>query len=157
MGLPTGPHRRYDPLTDQWVLVSTGRTKRPWLGSKERRRTADERTAFDPGCYLCPGNTRVSVAQNPDYATTFVFINDFAALRPDVGEERLDQGLLRAEAQPGTCRVICFSPRHDLTLTRMDRAGVREVIDMWAAQTFDLGVDWRWVQIFGNRGVGMPT
>jgi UDPglucose--hexose-1-phosphate uridylyltransferase len=155
MGLPIGPHRRYDPLTDQWVLVSAGRTKRPWLGSKERRASVDERPSFDPGCYLCPGNTRVSGAVNPQYTSTFVFTNDFAALRPDAGDERLDEGLLRAEAQPGTCRVICFSPRHDLTLTRMDAAGVREVIDMWAEQTLDLGADWRWVQIFENRGAAM--
>ena len=155
MALPTGPHRRYDPLTDQWVLVSAGRTKRPWLGSKERRASVDERPAFDPGCYLCPGNTRVSGAVNPDYESTYVFTNDFAALRPDAGDERYEMGLLRAEAQAGTCRVICFSPRHDLTLTRMEPAGVREVIDVWAEQTLDLGADWRWVQIFENRGAAM--
>jgi len=155
MGLPTGPHRRYDPLTDQWVLVSAGRTARPWQGSKERGARVDERPSFDPDCYLCPGNTRVSGAQNPDYTSTYVFTNDFAALRPDAGEDRLEDGLLRAEAQPGTCRVICFSPRHDLTLTQMEPAGVREVIDMWAEQTLDLGADWRWVQIFENRGAAM--
>ena len=155
MGLPTGPHRRHDPLTDQWVLVSAGRTKRPWLGTRERRAVADERPAFDPGCYLCPGNTRVNGAQNLDYASTYVFTNDFAALRPDAGGDRLDEGLLQAEAQPGTCRVICFSPRHDLTLTRMDPTGVRKVIDMWAEQTVELGADWRWVQIFENRGEAM--
>jgi UDPglucose--hexose-1-phosphate uridylyltransferase len=155
MPLPSGPHRRYDPLTDQWVLVSAGRTKRPWQGSKERQPTADERPAYDPGCYLCPGNTRVSGARNPDYTSTFVFTNDFAALRPDAGDDRLQDGLLVAEAQPGTCRVICFSPRHDLTLTRMPRADVRTVIDMWAEQTLDLGADWRWVQIFENRGAAM--
>ncbi|MEA3409759.1 MAG: galactose-1-phosphate uridylyltransferase [Candidatus Eisenbacteria bacterium] len=104
---------------------------------------------------MCPGNTRVSGAQNPEYTSTHVFTNDFAALRPDAGVERLDDGLLRAEAQPGTCRVICFSPRHDLTLTRMDPASVREVIDMWAEQTDDLGADWRWVQVFENRGEAM--
>ena len=155
MGLPIGPHRRYDPLSDQWVLVSAGRTKRPWLGRKERRAAADERPPFDPGCYLCPGNTRASGAQNPAYDATFVFTNDFAALRPDAGDDRLDDGLLRAEAQPGTCRVLCFSPRHDLTLTRMQPGGVREVIDMWAEQTTQLGEDWRWVQIFENRGEAM--
>lgn len=155
MGLPTGPHRRYDPLTDQWVLVSAGRTKRPWQGSKERTAGVDERPRFDPTCYLCPGNTRASGAVNPQYDSTYVFTNDFAALRPDVGEDGYVDGLLRAEPQPGTCRVICFSPRHDQTLTRMDPAGVRAVIDMWAEQTTDLGADWRWVQIFENRGAAM--
>jgi UDPglucose--hexose-1-phosphate uridylyltransferase len=155
MTVPTGPHRRYDPLGDRWVLVSAGRTKRPWLGSKERTVTAHERPAFDPDCYLCPGNTRVSGEQNPRYESTFVFTNDFAALQPDAGDEVYDEGLLRAEAQAGTCRVICFSPRHDLTLTGMDRSGVREVIETWAEQTIDLGARWRWIQIFENRGAAM--
>lgn len=155
MGLPTGPHRRYDPLSDQWVLVSAGRTQRPWLGREERPVVIDGRPAFDPGCYLCPGNARVSGVQNPEYASTYVFTNDFAALHPDASEERLRDGLLVAQAQPGTCRVLCFSPRHDLTLTCMDPAGVREVIDMWADQTLDLGANWRWVQIFENRGEEM--
>jgi UDPglucose--hexose-1-phosphate uridylyltransferase len=84
-----------------------------------------------------------------------VFTNDFAALRPDAGDARMDEGLLRAEAQPGTCRVICFSPRHDLTLTQMERSGVRAVIDVWAEQTTELGAAWRWVQIFENRGEAM--
>ena len=155
MLLPTGPHRRYDPLSDRWVLVSAGRTKRPWLGSKERRVAADERPAFDPDCYLCPGNTRVSGEHNPRYASTYVFTNDFAALRPDAGDDVFDEGLLRAEAQAGTCRVICFSPRHDLTLTGMEPAGVRAVVDVWAEQTADLGAHWQWVQIFENRGAAM--
>ena len=155
MGLPSGPHRRYDPLTDQWVLVSAGRTKRPWLGRKEKRATGDGRPQHDPDCYLCPRTTRVSGATNPDYDATYVFTNDFAALRPDAGDDRLDDGLLRAEAQAGTCRVLCFSPRHDLTLSRMEPAGVRQVIDMWADETSELGRDWQWVQIFENRGEAM--
>lgn len=152
MGSPTSPHRRYDPLSDQWVLVSAGRTERPWLGHKERRVVVDDRPPYDPDCYLCPGNTRASGATNPDYASTFVFTNDFAALRPDAGDEHLHDGLLVAEAQPGTCRVVCFSPRHDLTLTRMPLEGVREVVDLWAAQSIELGAQYRWVQIFENRG-----
>ncbi len=155
MALPTAPHRRYDPLTDQWVLVSAGRTQRPWLGRKERQGSADQRPSYDPGCYLCPGNTRANGRHNPAYRSTFVFTNDFAALRPDAGHERLDDGLLRAETQPGTCRVVCFSPRHDVTLTQMPLGGVREVIDLWADQTTELGAQYRWVQIFENRGEAM--
>jgi UDPglucose--hexose-1-phosphate uridylyltransferase len=153
--LPSGPHRRYDPLQDRWVLVSAGRTRRPWLGSKERRASADERPAFDPDCYLCPGNVRANGERNPHYDATYVFTNDFAALQPDGADEQTHVGLLRAESEPGTCRVICFSPRHDLTLTRMEPAGVRAVIDVWAEQTSELGARWRWVQIFENRGTAM--
>jgi UDPglucose--hexose-1-phosphate uridylyltransferase len=153
--LPHGPHRRYDPLGDRWVLVSAGRTNRPWLGSKERRASVEARPPYDPGCYLCPGNTRAGGERNPPYEATYVFTNDFAALQPDAGDERLEIGLLRAEAQPGTCRVLCFSPRHDLTLTDMAPTDVRAVIDLWAEQTTELGSRWRWVQIFENRGAAM--
>ena len=155
MGLPLAPHRRYDPLSDQWVLVSAGRTKRPWLGRKERGGPPVQRPTYDPECYLCPGNTRVSGGQNPEYDSTYVFTNDFAALRPDAGDEQLHDGLLVAEAQPGTCRVLCFSPRHDLTLTQMSSAAVREVIDLWGRETDELGADYRWVQVFENRGEAM--
>lgn len=154
MGLPLGPHRRHDPLSDRWVLVSAGRTKRPWQGRKERR-AAIEKPAYDADCYLCPGNERVNGRQNPDYESTFVFTNDFAALRPDAGDEKLHDGLLVAEAEPGTCRVVCFSPRHDLTLTHMAPENVREVIDLWATQSTELGATYRWVQIFENRGEAM--
>jgi UDPglucose--hexose-1-phosphate uridylyltransferase len=155
MGVPSGPHRRYDPLSDQWVLVSAGRTQRPWLGRREARAAAETRPAYDPGCYLCPGNTRANGERNPDYGSTFVFTNDFAALRPDVPDEHLADGLLLADAAPGTCRVVCFSPRHDLTLTDMPPAAVREVVDLWAAQSDELGERNRWVQIFENRGEAM--
>jgi UDPglucose--hexose-1-phosphate uridylyltransferase len=155
VGLPTGPHRRYDPLSDQWVLVSAGRTKRPWLGHKERQVAGEGRPAYDPACYLCPGNTRASGARNPDYSSTFVFTNDFAALRPDIPDEHLHDGLLVAESEAGTCRVLCFSPRHDLTLTDMPLDGVRQVVDLWASQSTELGTRERWVQIFENRGEAM--
>jgi UDPglucose--hexose-1-phosphate uridylyltransferase len=155
MDLPSGPHRRYDPLSDQWVLVSAGRTQRPWLGHKERRAATEARPPHDPDCYLCPGNTRANGERNPDYASTFVFTNDFAALRPDTPDERLDEGLFVAAAAPGTCRVVCFSPRHDLTLTHLPLASVREVIDVWADQTAELGEMWPWVQVFENRGEAM--
>lgn len=152
--MPQGPHRRYDPLGDEWVLVSAGRTQRPWQGRTEGPRPAD-RPAYDPGCYLCPGNARARGARNPAYSSTYVFTNDFAALRPDVPAEHLRDGLLVAESEPGTCRVLCFSPRHDVTLTNMPRADVRAVIDLWADQSAELGASYRWVQIFENRGDAM--
>ncbi|HEU0245162.1 MAG TPA: UDP-glucose--hexose-1-phosphate uridylyltransferase [Candidatus Limnocylindrales bacterium] len=148
------PHRRYDPLRDEWVLVSPGRTNRPWQGGEERLQV-EQRPPFDPACYLCPGNTRANGETNPAYATTYVFTNDFAALRPATSDAVLEDGLLRAEGEQGTCRVICFSPRHDLTLAGMDPADVRRVIDLWAAQTAELGARYRWVQVFENRGEAM--
>jgi UDPglucose--hexose-1-phosphate uridylyltransferase len=153
-GMETEPHRRRNALTGDWVLVSAGRTKRPWLGAEEPE-PPEERPVHDPDCYLCPGNTRVTGERNPDYASTFVFTNDFAALRPATSDTRLGDGLFRAEGTRGTCRVLCFSPRHDLTLAGMDAAGIRLVVDAWAEQTMELGERFRWVQVFENRGAAM--
>ncbi len=148
------PHRRYDPLTDEWVLVSTERTQRPWQGRRDTRRPT-RRVAYDPGCYLCPGNVRANGERNPSYGGTFVFTNDYAALRPDSSDARLEVGLLRAEGERGTCRVICFSPRHDVTMARMSADEVRSIVDLWADQTTELGESFRWVQVFENRGETM--
>jgi UDPglucose--hexose-1-phosphate uridylyltransferase len=151
------PHRRYNPLTGEWVLVSPHRTQRPWQGQVEK--TAPPRQPeYDPGCYLCPGNSRAGGIRNPDYTSTFVFDNDFAALKPDTPEGGSNQdGLMVAESEPGICRVMCFSPRHDLTVARMDHAGVRKVVDSWAGQSAELGrlAGINYVSIFENRGAMM--
>lgn len=154
MRLLTEPHRRYDPLSDQWILVSADRTDRPWQGSMDRPTLAD-RPAYDASCYLCPGNLRANGETNPSYERTFVFTNDFAALRPDTTSERVEEGLLLAEGEPGMCRVVCYDPRHDLTMSRMSPPAVREIVDLWADQTTELGADYRWVQVFENRGEAM--
>jgi UDPglucose--hexose-1-phosphate uridylyltransferase len=148
------PHRRYNPLVDEWVLVSTERTRRPWLGRQDPSSRPPD-IAYDPTCYLCPTNTRANGLINPGYEHTFVFTNDYAALRPEVGAERIEDGLLRAEGEPGTCRVLCFSPRHDVTLALMSQPDVRAVIDVWADQTAELGATYQWVQVFENRGETM--
>jgi UDPglucose--hexose-1-phosphate uridylyltransferase len=152
--LANEPHRRYNPLIDEWVLVSAGRTRRPWLGAEEPEPETGERS-YVPDCYLCPGNVRANGDVNPDYPETFVFTNDYSALRPDTSMAVLDDGLLRAEGERGVCRVVCFSPRHDLTLGRMEHDAVRRVVDLWADQTAELGAEYRWVQVFENRGVAM--
>ena len=148
------PHRRYNPLTDEWVLVSAGRTRRPWLGAEEPE-PEPAGLAYDPDCYLCPGNVRANGNANPPYAETYVFTNDFSALRADTSTAVVDDGLLRAEGERGLCRVVCFSPRHDLTLGRMSSDAVRKVIDLWAEETTRLGAQYRWVQVFENRGAAM--
>src|SRR5262245_40285666 len=148
------PHRRYNPLRDEWVLVSSGRSRRPWQG-REEPPLPDDRPAYDPACYLCPGNARANGDRNPDYAETFVFTNDFAALQPDAPDALFESGLLRATGVAGTCRVVCFSPRHDLDLGSMDVAAGRRVVDEWADQTAELGREFQWVQVFENRGEAM--
>lgn len=150
-----GPHRRYNPLMDEWVLVSPHRLKRPWQGQQETPPT-DERPPYDPACYLCPGNRRANGEQNPPYTSTFVFTNDFAALLPEAAPlSPTSSPLFRAAPVRGTCRVICFSPRHDLTLARMARPDIRRVVDTWCEQYSELAQVYRWVQIFENRGAMM--
>jgi len=148
------PHRRFNALTREWVLVSPHRTQRPWQGQVEDG-GRETRPAYDPSCYLCPGNPRAGGVRNPDYKSTFVFENDFAALRPATPVQCFDQrGLLVAESEPGVCRVVCFSPRHDLTISGMEVPALREVVDTWTAQYRELGAlpIVNYVQIFENRG-----
>jgi len=153
------PHRRFNPLTREWVLVSPHRNQRPWQGEVAERSTR-ARPQYDPACYLCPGNARAGGVQNPQYSSTFVFDNDFAALQPQIPEESIDMetlGLIRAESERGVCRVACFSPRHDLTLATMSIPDVQRVVDLWTTQYQELGAREyiNHVQIFENRGAMM--
>jgi UDPglucose--hexose-1-phosphate uridylyltransferase len=150
-------HRRFNPLKGEWVLVSPHRSGRPWQGQIEQPES-ETRAPYDPACYLCPGNTRAGGIENPVYADVFAFDNDFAALRADTPEEGLDDsGLLVADAEQGISRVICFSPRHDLTLARMDAGAVRRVVDAWTDEFATLGANpaINHVLIFENRGAMM--
>ncbi|HUE83165.1 MAG TPA: UDP-glucose--hexose-1-phosphate uridylyltransferase [Pyrinomonadaceae bacterium] len=151
------PHRRYNPLTMEWVLVSPHRTQRPWQGQVEET-AAEQRPDYDPECYLCPGNARAGGVRNPAYTSTFVFENDFPALLPTTTQEGAEQGgLLIAQGEPGACRVVCFSPRHSLTISRMDLPDLQQVVDVWIEQYKELGAlpFINSVQIFENRGAMM--
>ena len=151
------PHRRLNLLTREWVLVSPQRAGRPWQGQVEQP-PASTLPAYDPQCYLCPGNTRISGARNPHYTTTFVFDNDFAALLPEETDGCIvNEALLVAEAERGLCRVVCFSPRHDLTLPQLSSEQLEAVVRTWVEQTRELGAyDFiNYVQVFENKGAAM--
>jgi len=156
MSAPSGPHRRYNPLLDEWVLCSPHRLERPWQGQTETS-VRETLPAYDPDCYLCPGNARAKGEKNPGYATTFAFDNDFPALLASSTENGPDDGLLVARAEAGRCRVLCFTPYHDLSLARMSEAAIRNVVELWAEEHQALARDGRfaYVQLFENKGALM--
>lgn len=157
MSTPAGPHRRYNPLLDEWVLSSPQRLERPWQGQVEPAAGPDRRP-YDPACYLCPGNPRANGARNPAYTSTFAFDNDFPALLSAPGPSLpAEDELLRAAATRGVCRVLCFSPRHDLTLAEMDAPAIRGVVEAWAEEWTRLAaLDFvGHVQVFENKGALM--
>jgi len=155
MDINNTPHRRKNILTGEWVLVSPHRTKRPWQGKKDTPQQA-ETIAYDPNCYLCPGNERAGGAKNPNYTGTYSFTNDFAALLQSKDERFID-GLLEAESESGICKVICYSPNHGLTLPLMDVKSIIAVIKLWQSEYKELGdnPDINHVQIFENKGAIM--
>ncbi|HYQ58942.1 MAG TPA: UDP-glucose--hexose-1-phosphate uridylyltransferase [Draconibacterium sp.] len=148
------PHKRYNPLTGDWILVSPHRSKRPWQGQVEKP-VVQERPKYDPNCYLCAGNERAGGKVNPDYKGTFVFTNDFSALLTDTPEGSVDEGeLFQAQSESGICKVICFNEDHSLTIPEMEVSAIRKVVDVWREQFADLGGDpnINYVQIFENKG-----
>jgi UDPglucose--hexose-1-phosphate uridylyltransferase len=155
--LENQPHRRYNPLTDEWVLVSPHRAKRPWQGQIEKKEE-EKRPTYDPECYLCPGNARANDIQNPLYTDTFIFENDFGALMANSPEGNFHPNeLIQAYSEQGICKVICFSPRHDLTLPEMEVEDIAKVVNLWQKEYAELGsIDWiNHVQIFENKGIMM--
>ncbi|MBN2035564.1 MAG: UDP-glucose--hexose-1-phosphate uridylyltransferase [Chitinispirillaceae bacterium] len=148
------PHRRFNPLLNEWILVSPHRTGRPWQGKTDDL-VLGSAPAHDPDCYLCPGNKRADGSVNPAYDRSFVFTNDFSALYPQAPDAEINEGgLLCAKSEKGVCRVICYSPRHDLTMSRMSVESISAVVDLWADQYDELGSrnDISYVQIFENKG-----
>ena len=149
------PHRRYNPLINEWVLVSPHRAKRPWQGQKETI-ADDGRPEYDPTCYLCPGNVRANGEINPQYTSSFVFENDFAALKQEEidFDETTSGGFFTAKPERGIARVVCFSPKHNITLPEMDLPTIEDIIKTWQKEYAELGsVDYiNYVQIFENKG-----
>lgn len=145
------PHRRYNPLIDEWVLVSPHRAKRPWQGQVE---VVDEKAQvnYDQSCFLCAGNTRINGEVNDAYQTTFVFNNDFAALKKDTPKYNCDDPLFSMTTEQGESRVICFSPDHSKTLAQLNITAIKAVVDTWQAQCVELGALYTWVQVFENKG-----
>jgi UDPglucose--hexose-1-phosphate uridylyltransferase len=154
------PHRRYNPLTREWILVSPHRAKRPWQGQVEKT-PLENLPEYDPTCYLCPGNDRAGGVKNPAYTGTFVFDNDFAALLPEAPHPQIQapstDSLFKAEPETGICRVICFSPRHDLTLPQLTLDEAERVVTAWSEQTAELyrNPEIAHVQVFENKGAVM--
>jgi UDPglucose--hexose-1-phosphate uridylyltransferase len=151
------PHRRRNPLTGEWILVSPHRSNRPWLGQVEKS-PVEIIPSYDPSCYLCPGNERAGGKRNPNYESTFVFDNDFSSLLPEyVQDEKNTSSLFVVHPESGNCRVICFSPRHDLTLPELSILQIESVIETWTRQTNDLGAltGIKHVQVFENKGAMM--
>lgn len=149
-------HRRYNPLTGEWVQVSPHRSKRPWQGQQEKTE-GESIPSYDPTCYLCPGNKRSNGEYNPTYTGPFAFTNDFSAIVEDVPEGTIDDGLLQAKTEKGICRVICFSPRHDLTIPEMEVEHIAAVVRLWQDEYATLGSKpfVNHVQIFENKGTVM--
>lgn len=148
------PHRRYNPLTGEWLLVSPHRAKRPWMGQVEKH-TTDRLPVYDPDCYLCPGNRRAGGKLNPKYNSTFLFTNDFSSLLTETPEGCLNENeLFVAESEHGVCKVICFSPRHDLAIPLMEVKEIKKVVEVWIAQYREMGNSEiiNHVQIFENKG-----
>ncbi|PYV76620.1 MAG: galactose-1-phosphate uridylyltransferase [Acidobacteria bacterium] len=157
LDLKQHPHRRFNPLTNEWVLVSPDRTRRPWLGEVDQL-SGGAPPAYDPTCYMCPGNLRAAGIRNPNYRDTFVFDNDYPALVPNTPDCSANRnGLIVAESEAGICRVVCFSPRHDLTVSRLSADELGRVVGIWSEQYRELGSlpFINHVQIFENRGAVM--
>lgn len=148
------PHRRYNPLVNEWVLVSPHRAKRPWQGQVEKL-DEEEKPSYDENCYLCSGNTRINGEINDNYEKTFVFCNDFAAIKQDTPIVATTDPLFKMATEQGESRVICFSPDHSKTLPQLSVNEIAEVVKTWKEQYAELGCIYNWVQVFENKGTAM--
>lgn len=157
------PHRRRNALSGDWVTVSPQRAERPWQG-EEAPRQSETTAAYDPGCYLCPGNTRVNGQQNPDYRLPWAFDNDFPAVveasqvaATDIRSSDLPppDDLFRSETLTGSCRVVCYSSDHSRTLSQLTEGEIQQVIALWGDEVATLRRRHQWVQVFENKGTMM--
>jgi UDPglucose--hexose-1-phosphate uridylyltransferase len=151
------PHRRYNILSGEWILVSPHRAKRPWSGQEEKIEE-EKLPAYDSTCYLCPGNERANGFRNPEYDSVYSFINDFPALFPNTSSDEFNSdNLLIARGESGICKVVCFSPQHNVTLPELSVGQIVKVVDLWTEEYRMLASDSNiiYVQIFENKGAVM--
>lgn len=163
-------HRRFNPLTNSWILCSPHRSKRPWQGAREEAKKT-KLPDFDEKCYLCPGNIRATGDSNPKYDSTYYFMNDYPAVKLDQpeyfteeSEDKSDKKskLMKTQGVKGKCFVICFSPNHSLSLPMMSHDSITKVVSLWQELFMDLKKDgnsgvapYKYLQIFENKGAAM--
>ena len=148
---------RWHPLREEWVIVAAHRQDRPWSGGTVEH-AEEELPEYLPDCYLCPGNVRVSGKRNDDYAGTFVFDNDHPSVSPDAPETLVPPtGIYRNRPARGIARVVCYSPKHNLTLGELEREEVADLLRVWQDEYTDLGSrpDIAHVLTFENKGAAV--
>jgi UDPglucose--hexose-1-phosphate uridylyltransferase len=145
---------RWHPLREEWVIIAAHRNERPWTGDTVERR-GEAAPAYDPECYLCPGNSRVHGHRNPQYEDIFVFDNDLPCVGADAPLELSSPtGIFRNRPASGKARVVCYSPLHNTTLAELPVERIRAVLACWQQQYRELGErpEVNHVLIFENKG-----
>lgn len=156
LNLEEFPHRRYNILNGEWILVSPHRNKRPWQGKNDEP-LEHIITHYDPNCYLCPRNHRANGEQNSNYSGPYSFVNDFSALLPETSQLSESTGLLKAKTEAGICKVVCFSADHAASMATLSIPQITDVVLLWQKEYSNMGrlKNINYIQIFENKGAVM--